>query len=240
MRKGLLLLTLALVLHSSPSYADPADPLHGFCWGATPACTDNGTNTPTSTNAPNFGFTISPGPQTGDFRVDVLVPNNEAPTPAALSFSVTGTQGGATNTLPLSGTATLFSTTAWTIGELDAYLGIGASPTNPIGAYLPSTQGLDPGATGFFVYQVDLGTNRLQDNPNPLLGPLLNISPGLPLASYIVGFLDTGITAQHWVATANSGAIFETGRRVPEPGSLLLVSVGLAALGVWTWKRRKN
>ena len=116
------------------------------------------------------------------------------------------------------------------------------SPTQPIGAYLPSTVVLDPGATGFFVYEVDLGTNRLQDNPSPLLGPLLNISQTLPLASYIVAFLNTGsATAPNWIATANSGAIFETGRgRVPEPSSMLLLGAGLTGLSVWGWKRKKR
>jgi hypothetical protein len=47
----------------------------------------------------------------------------------------------------------LFSTTAWTTGTLADFLGITASPDNPIGAFLPATQALDPGATGFFVYQ---------------------------------------------------------------------------------------
>src|SRR6516162_8227075 len=108
------------------------DPLHGYCGGAG-QCIDNGTNSPTSNNPPvNFGFTVSPGPQTGDFVVDVLVPNNIVK-PA--SFAITGT---------LSGTATLFSATAWTTGDLATYLGISASPSNPIGAYLPSTQALDP------------------------------------------------------------------------------------------------
>ncbi|MBV9724112.1 MAG: hypothetical protein JO299_02960 [Gammaproteobacteria bacterium] len=55
-----------------------------------------------------------------------------------MSFALTGT---------LSGTASLFSPTAWTSGQLDSYPTIKASPTNPIGAFLPSTQKLDPGAT---------------------------------------------------------------------------------------------
>ena len=42
------------------------DPLHGYCSGAG-QCIDNGTNTPTTHNPPtDFGFTISPGPNTGD------------------------------------------------------------------------------------------------------------------------------------------------------------------------------
>jgi hypothetical protein len=117
---------------------------------------------------------------------------------------------------------TLFSATPWTSGMLDAYLGISASPANPIGAYLPSTQALDPGATGFFVFQANLGTLTLQSPSNPNVSPLENISAGLPLASYIVGFFNEAGTIQ---ATANSGAIFE---RVPVPGPV--VGAGLPGL----------
>ena len=187
-----------------------ADTLHGYCAGVG-QCIDNGTNSPTTNNPPvNFGFTTSPGPATGSLTIDVLVPNNEAiPT----SFALTGTA---------SATASLFSATPWTSGFLDAYLGINASPANPIGAYLPSTQALDPGATGFFVFQANLGTLTLQSPSNPNVSPLENISPGLPLASYIVGFFNEAGAIQ---ATANSGAIFETAQ-VPGP----VVGAGLPGL----------
>ena len=130
---------LSVGLLAVPASADVIDdPLHGYCAGAG-QCIDNGINSPTTINPPsNFGFTVSPGPASGDFRVEVLTPNNE---PGPASFAVTGT---------LTGTATLFSATPWTSGDLASYLGISASPNNPIGAYLPSTQSLDPGATGFF------------------------------------------------------------------------------------------
>jgi hypothetical protein len=184
-----------------------ADTLHGYCAGVG-QCIDNGTNSPTTNNPPvNFGFTTSPGPATGVLTIDVLVPNNE-PKPA--SFAVTGT---------VSATATLFSATPWTSGFLDTYLGISASPSNPIGAYLPSTQALDPGATGFFVFQANLGTLTLQSPSNPNVSPLENISPSLPLASYIVGFFNEAGAIQ---ATANSGAIFV----VPGP----VVGAGLPSL----------
>ena len=214
------------------------DTLHGFCYSPTPACLDNGTNTPTTTDPPNFGFTGSGQTVTGDYRIDVLIPNNVA-NAAFFNFSISGTQGGVLNNLALGPiAATLFSSTAWTTGNLDAYLGITASPADPIGAFLPSTQVVDPGATGFFVYQADLGQNRLQPQGSALSGPLLTLSASIPKGSYIVAFLNSGTTAPNWGTNANSGAIFELGTTVPEPSYSLLLGAALGLFGFVALRRR--
>ncbi len=62
-------------------------------------------------------------------------------------------------------------------------------------------------------------------------GPTFNLTSGtLPLASYVVGFIDEDGSIG---ATANSGAIFETGRpptSTPEPSTSMLLGFGLLGL----------
>lgn len=198
-----------------------ADALHGFCYGTTPTCTDNGVVTPTDDTSPDFGFAISSGPQTGTYLVDILVANT-IPNAASLSFSITG---------DLTGTSSLFNATAWTTGFLDTYLGLAASPNNPIGAFIPSTQLVVPGATGYFVYTFNLGTATLPPQNLAPFNPFLHVD-GLPVGSLIVGFLNT---TGGYVATANSGAIFIT----PEPATLLLLGSGLAGIGFWRMRKQR-
>jgi hypothetical protein len=225
------------------------DPLHGYCAGAL-QCIDNGTNTPTTINPPTgFGFTVSPGPKSGTLLIDLLIPNNADPSPASLSFGLTGT---------LAGTATLFSPTAWTSGFLASYLGIIAAPANPIGAYLgscaaatPCTLNVDPGATGFFVYQASFANVTLQGPSNPNFSPLENFATGappIPIGSFITGFLHEGTGARDWVANANSGAIFEDaqppgvtrGGTVPEPSSIVLFGSVVSILAIFLKRRRHS
>lgn len=239
-RRALLSSAILSLITCSASWAQLVDdPLHAFCYG-TSTCADNNTNTPTTTSSPQFGFTISPGPQTGDFLIDVLVPNNEQVGISA--FSITGTQGGVTNTSSISATASLVSSTDWTGGNLADYLKLsGASPDNSIGAYLPSTQVYDPSAIGFSVYQADLGQTLVQPNDYASSGPLLNLGSPLPQGSYIVSFLNTGSKI---VATANSGALFETSKpptpAVPEPSSWLLLGTVLAMVVGFQLKAKRS
>jgi hypothetical protein len=186
-------------------YADIIDdPLHGFCAG----CTDNGTVTPIPTNPPsNFTFTASPGPQTGDLFVDILVPN---------VGSVSGPF-----TVSISGDGSFSATkvdTVWTSGDLSTFLGFsGVQPANPIGAFPGST-------TGFFVFQADLGLQTLGNPSNVPAGPNLSITQLLPLGSSIVAFLNTDVTGgtqNGFIATAPSGQLF-----VPGP----VVGAGLPGL----------
>jgi hypothetical protein len=163
--------------------------------------------------------------------LDILVPNTVA---APAAFHVHGT---------LSGTATLFSATPWSSGNLDAYIGISASPNNPIGAFS------QPGVTSYSVFQVDLGPTTLQGPSNPNISPLLKITESIPTGSYIVGFLNEGTPgAPDWVATANSGALFFTNGGLPngnpnggtpEPATLTMLGIGIAGMGGFWWRRKR-
>ena len=78
---------------------------------------------------------------------------------------------------------------------------------------------------------------------NPNDSPLFTLNEDLQLGSYIVGFLNEGTTSDpEWIATANSGAIFETDGppppSVPEPNTLVLLASAL--LGLWLCANRRQ
>lgn len=203
--------------------------LHGFCNTSDTGCVDNGTNTPTTLNPPDFGFSAGGHSATGNLMIDILVPDTISS--PSTTYTISGPLVGASTF-----TASLFSATAWTSGALDHYLGISASPNNPIGAYLPSAQAYQPSATGFFVYAADLGTQTLPSNSGASNSDLLTLDKGLLQGSYVVAFLHTSD------ATANSGAIFEIGgiSPVPEPSTWAMLLLGFAGLGFAGYRKARS
>jgi hypothetical protein len=194
---GLLLVAGAALVGTSAK----ADTLHGYCVSLT--CSDNGAITPVSSTSFTFGFYADPSPQTGDDLLVFLSPTN-----VGSSISVNGTLS-----------ANLFSNTLFTSGQLDDYLGLNASPTNPFGAYGGAT-GLDPDVTGFYVYTLDLGTQTLNGQGGS--NPEFSVS-GLEQGTFILDFLKTeGGT----IATPNSGVL----QAVPEPSSISLLGFGFIGL----------
>ena len=227
MCKLALLAIAALATAATPAFAVNPPTLHGFCATANP-CTDNGTNTPTGVNPPIFGFSAGGSSATGDVLIDILIPDNLAqPGTFTLSGSLLGS-----NTFA----AALFSGTAWKTGQLDSYLGISASPTNPIGAFLPVTQSFQPTADGFWVYQGDIGTVTLPSNSGASDSFLLTLNQSLGLGSYAVAFIKQG---DSYGATANSGAILEDGG-VPEPATWAMMVLGFGAAGVAMRRSRRR
>jgi hypothetical protein len=179
-------------------------------------CNDNGAITPVPTNNPSFGFWDAGGPATGTDIIVVLSLTNLG---SSVALNPTNVAGSPATSATLLGTQ-------WTSGFLDTFLGLGAQPNNPFNNYGGAT-GLDPGATGFFVYELNLGTQTVQAQANDLNGPLFSAN-NLPLGTFILDFVDPP-----GIGTANSAAL----QVVPEPGTLALLVAGL--LGLAGLARRK-
>ncbi len=215
------------------SFGASADALHGFCSDCMIDNMIGGVPVTSTTTKPLMDFGFWSGGKTGlsgTYTIDILTLDNGGAPPSGM-YSITG---GAT------GTASLFSTTAWTSQstKLDTYLGISASPQNPLGAWLPATKTLDAAAMGYWVFQANLGMQTLGTSTGT--GPMLTLGSALPTGSVIVGFMDTGPGKE--TATANSSALFEDagGKGAPEPGTLSLLATAFAALGGVSLLRRRR
>ena len=245
-----------------------ADSLHVFCWGTT-SCSSNGTpNLQTSTNPPQFGITdtgkgVTPGTTTGkygstttvtdDLVVDILDPNSISQPSSLSPFAVTITSTATTvdSTNPTQATAFTGPGGA----KLSAYLA-GAGTDNFNSNPFSSITLLSP-ATGFWVYQVDLGQQALGNNQDFKL----SVSP-LDQGSVILAFL-TATTATNtcdkhgncvagsstdYTSTANSEMLFEDGLpptinhfgATPLPATLPLFAGGLGVVGLLGVRRKRK
>jgi len=234
------LCVFALLATSVGAPAETYDPLHFTCSNCGG---DNGVFTPINGVTPTGISVNETGTKdsiAGDFILKVLVPNNVL----LSTLNVAGTL----NANPFSGSLNLFTSatqgTQWTSGSLETdFMGFnlaqGGSPPNPIGAFLPSTQNADPGATGFFVLTLDLGNLTVPEQNkgiSPFFLDLANSTAGLWLLGDVL-FTQNGQLVD--LTTAQSGALFaSTVSEVPLPGAIWLFGAGLA--GIVTLARRKS
>jgi hypothetical protein len=208
------------------------DPLHAFCIGTTCSSQSfSGGSVLTTTNNPqSFGFYKTPGGGgSSDFLLEVLVPNNEIANPGTIF---------GTNTANSSASGILQGSGAWSSGSLASFLNISANPSNPISALLGATLSVDPGATGYDVYQYDFGRVSFGTSSGGSVPPDPAFTAGsVPTGTVFLGFAhgDDG-----YVATANSEALAELGSptAVPEPTSFALF--GSALLGLVLLQRQRR
>jgi hypothetical protein len=175
--------------------------------------------------AQQFGFYITPGPQTGDLMLDFLVPDNLVSDPAALSFSIAGTQGGTSNSSTLSAQSSLFNATAWTTGNLSSYLGLTAAtgtPVNGIRFWLPLTQAIDPG-NGLFRLHFRPWDRQITEREQRIKRTVAHSRYGRS-SSLIAGEV---VEATGAIGTSENGGAMLV---VQEPSSLAVFAVGLLAL----------
>lgn len=213
-----------------------ADTLHGYCVSPAAPCSDNGTITPTNNNPPAFAFSYAGNLNRGhgDFWLLQLVPDNHN-----AGFSLTLNGG---NTANPSEAATLFSSTEWNGGFLSSYLSTFdfGGPSHPLSAYLPSTQSVDAGAAGYYVYLYDFGAFNYKTASGD---PMFSVGSGaVPQGSVFLSVLTDYNTTNVTVDTPNSASILVTGSpaSVPEPSSMLLFGSGVLGFAAVMRRRLKR
>ena len=193
----------------------PADTLHLSCLG----CVDNGSYQ----NLAESSFQVYDAggkTATGNFYLLALVPNNEA---AGYKTSIKGTFGSTTSQVSGQDIGAFAPTKTNSNPQLSTVFKLEPANGHPLGAYLPYTDLLDPGATGYEVYEYSFGTETL-GTPTFLLGT--GTPKGTMFTATIVEKNNTVI------ATPNSQTLRYDAPLSPTPepgyyGALFALSFGL-------------
>ena len=223
--RTMLLAAVALMITNAAN----ADTLHGACTG----CTSNGTNL-SMNGTGTFGWNSAPPGLTGSLFIDVLIPNDTN----LGTFVMPGLTGFAT------GTPSLFSTTAWTSGDLTAYLGppfSGGTPPNPLSSFLFATNTVDAAATGYFDFVLgDIPVTTGLLGPGSIPNDLFTLGGNLPNGSVITAFMVFATEAFEVTPTAQSESLLvnQPLTTVPIPGASWLFGTGF--VGLMTLRRRKK
>jgi len=244
--KKLLLAAALLAAASMPTMAETLidDPLHGFCNG----CATNGTNTPIlqgGTPLTGFGFNSSPPGLSGTMFLDILIPNNTV-IPAGLQVTGFGAPLLFTTGYGTVGVSQWSAATGIAAGQGDnptlaSFLGgsfASGQPDNNLNNFLGATQGLDPGATGFFSLLLNIGQQGPLTGQGTTPSLLFALNNLLPEGSFITAFMLQSNGTM--VDTANSSALFVTPNVVQTPVPAAVYLFGTGVLGMLTLMRRRK
>ena len=238
------LAVLGLALTGPPVKADSLlDPLHGMiCSGAGTGCSnaaDNGTFTPLA-NVTNWGFSISPGPATGNLTLVFGVPTDEINTGTFLLPTLTDNGGG-------TGTTVFSRVSFFNAGSpvLSTFLGLGSfSPTDNFSNLSAGTLAADPGFLGnFMLFTATINGLTLSDVGSTTIPNDFSFGANLPAGTFITGLFNevSGPQPGNNIGTAASAHLVVQNLAVPGP----LMGAGLpglisACLGmIWCNRRRK-